>query len=167
MVRNVLTLVLMASLVFACESDYSIWIPRSESADPLYRFVKNDKAGYIDGTGRVIIPAVLNKLGNYGSEFHDGLLEVAVSNGKYVDRTGKVVVDPGLYRGWDFSEGLAVAMKKDEKLWGYIDTHGNFTISPRFETFPNGDVSSFSDGLAMIEAHGKFGYIDHTGQFVI
>jgi len=58
-------------------------------------------------------------------------------------------------------------MRKGENLWGYIDTSGKFAIRPRFATFPNGYVSSFSDGLAMIEVLGKFGYIDRSGEFVI
>ena len=167
MIGRVLFLALVAAIGLACEADYPIWIPRSKSADPLYRFVQNGKAGYIDTAGDVVIKPSLEPYGNYGSEFHDGLLEISVSDGRYVDRTGKVVVDPGLFRGWDFSEGLAVAMRKDEKLWGFIDTTGKFAISPRFETVPNGYVNSFSDGLARIEVHGKFGYIDHTGEFVI
>jgi hypothetical protein len=110
----------------------------------LYRFIKNGKAGYIDVKGNVVVPPSLPVYGNYGSEFHDGLLEIAISDGRYVDRSGKVVVDPGLLRGWDFSEGLAAAMRKGEKLWGYIDTSGRFAISPRFETAPNGYVHSFT-----------------------
>jgi hypothetical protein len=100
--------VLTATVAFACSWDYPIWIPRSKSADPLYRFIKNGQAGYIDGNGRVVIQPKLKAWGNYGSEFHDGLLEIAVSDGVYIDQTGKVVIDKGLYRGWDFSEGLAV-----------------------------------------------------------
>jgi hypothetical protein len=34
--------------------------------------------------------------GNYGSEFHDGLLEIGVSDGRYVDRTGEVVLEKAL-----------------------------------------------------------------------
>jgi hypothetical protein len=103
----------------------------------------------------------------YASEFHDGLVEISVSDGKYADKTGELVLDPGLYRGWDFSEGLAVAMRKREELWGYIDTTGQFAISPRFETYPNGYVYPFSDGMAKIEAKGLFGFIDHSGVFAI
>jgi hypothetical protein len=46
-----LVLALVATVVFACEGGYLIWIPRAKSADPLYRFVKDGKAGYIDGKG--------------------------------------------------------------------------------------------------------------------
>jgi len=70
--------------------------PANNSADPLYRFVKNGKAGYIDHTGKVAIPPTLEVHGNYGSEFHDGLLEIGVSDGRYVDRTGEVVLDKAL-----------------------------------------------------------------------
>jgi hypothetical protein len=105
--------------------------------------------------------------GNAGGEFHDGLLEIAVSDGVYVDTKGKKVIDNGLDRGWDFSEGLAVAMRKGEEKWGYIDKTGEFVISPRFATSPNGYVWSFQEGLAKIEVSGKVGYIDHTGEFAI
>lgn len=162
-----LVLALTATVAFACSADYLIWIPRTKSADPLYRFVRNGKAGYIDASGRIVIPPKFEPYGNSGAEFHDGRLEIAVSDGRYVDRTGKVVIDKGFYRGWDFSEGLAVAMKKGENLWGYINTSGEFAIRPRFETYPSGYVYPFSDGLAMIEVRGKFGYIDRSGDFAI
>ncbi len=165
MVRFIGILALTAS-AFACSWSYPIWIPRSPSADALYRFEKDGKAGYIDETGKVVIPPTL-ELYSSGGEFHDGLLEVSASDGKYIDRTGQVVVNPGLERGWDFSEGLAVAMKKGEKVWGFIGTDGEFHIQPRFATYPQGYVHSFSDGLAMIETEGRFGYVDHAGRFVI
>jgi hypothetical protein len=157
----------VASIAFGCDADYLIWIPRSSTADPLYRFIKNGKAGYIDANGHVVVPPLLTPHGNYGSEFHDGRLEVAVSDGKYVDRTGKLVIDKNLYRGWDFSEGLAVAMKEGEHLWGYINTSGEFAISPRFESSLSDYVWSFSDGMARVKVKNKFGFIDHSGQFVI
>ena len=58
-------------------------------------------------------------------------------------------------------------MRKGENLWGYINPSGEFTISPRFESYPNGYVSSFSEGLARISVRGKDGYIDHSGAFLI
>ncbi len=148
--------------------DYLIWIPRSVTADPLYRFIKGSKAGYIDQTGRVVVPPVIPFMGsNGGSEFHDGLLEIGVSDGVYVDTSGKRAIKKGFYRGWDFSEGLAVAMEKDGDKFGYINTKGEFAISPRFDSSPTDYVWPFEDGFAKIEVAGRFGYIDHTGEFVI
>lgn len=164
---RLLLIAVISVAAFACEWDYSIWIPRTRSADPLYRFVQHGKAGYINAQGKIVIPPKLPGLGNFGSEFHDGLREISVSDGRYVDTSGKLVLDRGLYRGWDFSEGLAVAMRKGEDLWGYIDTTGKFAISPRFPAYPNGYVDSFSDGMAMVEVKGQFGFIDRTGTFVI
>lgn len=164
--RLVVLFAAIAFGAFSCESDFSIWIPRTRSADPLYRFIKHGKAGYINVKGKVVVPPTLPKFGNYGSEFHDGLLEISVSGGKYVNSSGRLVLDPGLYRGWDFSEGLAVAMRKGEDLFGYIDSTGKFAISPRFSA-SNGYVYSFSDGFAMIEVKRLFGFIDHTGAFAI
>src|SRR5579862_2060384 len=169
---RVIACILVAGILLGCESTYPIWIPRSANADPLYRFIKNGKAGYIDATGHIVIQPTLEVWGNYGSEFHDGLLEVSASDGKYVDRTGKLVINRDLYRGWDFSEGLAVAMREGEKLWGYINTSGDFAISPRFQSSAKDNVISdyvwsFSGGLAKIKVNGKYGFIDHSGEFVI
>jgi hypothetical protein len=154
----------------ACSWDYPIWQVRSNSADPYYRFVQNGRAGYIDRSGKVIIGANLKDAAdyNFGREFHDGLLEPSgIGEGRYFDATGKLIIDTGYYRAWDFSEGLAVAMRKDGEKWGYIDHSGKFTISPRFDTYPKGYVYSFSDGLAMIEVAKKYGYIGRIGEFVI
>jgi len=166
--RLALCFFVAVSAIAPCSSDHLIWIQRSPSADPLYRFIKGDKFGYIDSTGKVVIPPTFRYLGgNHGAEFHDGLLEIAVSDGVYVDKSGKKVIDKGFHRGWDFSEGLAVANRKEERKWGYIDTTGEFAISPRFDWSPNDYVWPFQDGYAKIKVAGKFGYIDRSGEFVI
>jgi WG containing repeat len=58
-------------------------------------------------------------------------------------------------------------MRKGENLWGYINTSGEFAISPRFESSQSDYVWSFADGLAKIEVKDRFGFIDHSGEFVI
>jgi hypothetical protein len=141
-------------------------MPHRKDADPLYRFIRDGKAGYIDRTGKVVIEPKFKVYGNYSGEFHDGLVEVGVSSGEYVDTKGKTV-ESGLYRGWQFSEGLAAALADDGGKWGYVDRTGKFVISPRFDGYPNGYVASFSEGRAWIEASGRYGFIDRTGEFVV
>lgn len=151
-----------------CEHDELIWIPRSATADPLYRFIEGNKVGYINQAGRVVIPPVISFTGgNSDGEFHDGLVEVGVSDGVYFNTSGKKAIKLRLYRGWDFSEGLAVAMKQDGGKWGYINTKGEFAISPRFASSQDDYVWPFEGGLAKIEVAGRFGYIQPTGEFVI
>lgn len=158
-------LVLCGSAGQACDASmYSIWIPRDPSADPLYRFMRGGKAGYIDRSGKVVIaPKFGDVYGPDGGEFHDGLLKIAVGGGIYIDRTGKIAIDRGLYQGGDFSEGLAAATPKDRGKWGYIGPKGNFVISPRFER----SGWPFEGGFAKIEVKGRIGFISHSGEFAI
>jgi len=158
-VKRTLTLSLVATVLLGCEG--VIFTPRRPSDDPLYSFVQNRKAGYIDNRGQVVIPPTWQHWG-YEPEFHNGLLYL---DGQYVNATGKVVIDG--VSGTDFSEGLAAVARKGETLWGYIDATGQFAISPRFGWGADSSVSSFSDGLARIETNGKSGFIDHSAVFVI
>jgi WG containing repeat len=160
---------LAAVPVHACSSDYPIWQNRDKNADPYYRFVRGGTMGYIDKTGKIVVqPTHRFSGGNNGDEFHDGLLLTGVSAGPYIDATGKVVLNTGFDRNWDFSDGLAAAMRKtSESRWGYIDRTGQFVIEPKFESYPNGYVYPFSNRLAMIEVKDQFGFIDTKGDFVI
>lgn len=156
-----------AQAISACSWDYRIWMIRSNNADPLYRFVRNGKAGYINQAGKIVIEPKLEFYGNHSGEFFDGLQAEAGSFGNYVDASGKVAIEKEFERAWDFSEGLAVAMPKGGDKWGYINRSGDFVIAPRFETFPKGYVYSFSENLAKIQVGKKYGFIDRTGEFVV
>jgi len=158
-VKRTLILSLVATVLLGCEG--VIFETRRASDDPLYSFTPNGKTGYIDHTGKIVIPPTWRRLG-YVPEFHNGLLNL---DGQYVNATGEVIVDG--VSGTNFSEGLAAASMKGEALWGYIDTTGQFAISPRFEWGAGSSISSFSEGLARIETHGKSGFIDRSAVFVI
>jgi S-layer homology domain/WG containing repeat len=159
--------------------------------------LENDKVGYIDDQGKVIIPAKYR----FASEFSEGLAWVAQENGEdpkigYIDKTGKWIISPQFINAESFSEGLAV-VSWDGTKYGVIDRTGKTIVPPQFDVmFPfseglaavsvndnrwgfidkTGEIvipmqfnfaEFFSDGLAKVDVDGKYGFIDRTGNIVI
>ena len=97
--------------------------------------------------------------------FPEGLAPVMI-DGKwgFIDKTGKITINPQFDLARSFSEGLA-PVKIDGK-WGFIDKTGQFVINPQFV-----GSCDFSEGLAIVYVVKggtlKFGFIDKTGQYVI
>ena len=150
---------------------------KKNTGDDLTPVEQGKKWGYIDKTGRVVIPFKFD----YAQKFSEGLA-AAHRKGKcgYIDKTGKFVIEPRFIGGYPFSEGLAIAiMSESEKeriitgKFGYIDRGGKMVIkgqeqvysrSPHFDPF---EGMSFSEGLACSQQNNKTGYIDKTGRMVI
>jgi len=61
----------------------------------------------------------------------------------FIDKTGKIVIEPQFEIAWAFGEGLA-PVKKDGK-WGYMDNTGKIIIETKYD-----QVGEFSDGLAWV-----------------
>ena len=87
-----------------------------------------------------------------------------IKNGKkfygYIDRNGKIKIQPLYSSAEDFSEGLA-AVKINGK-WGYINKQGKIIIEPQFER-----ANEFCEGMAAVKINGRYGFIDKTGNVVI
>lgn len=85
----------------------------------------------------------------------------------FIDRTGKIVIDPEFDYAERFSEGLSAVRNIRDSKWGYIDHTGSFVVAPRFDM-----AQSFSEGRAAVsvEAEGgrsRWGYIDRSGKVVV
>lgn len=129
--------------------------------------------GYMDKEGNMAIDFRFSDEDDTGN-FSDGLTKIKI-NGKYgfIDKTGKIAIEPQFVRAEDFSEGLAVVSVKNKydkyecEKYGYIDKTGKFVIKPEFYR-----ARSFSDGMAVIHDVGfgyydPCGYIDKTGRIVL
>ena len=141
----------------------------------LFRIRQNGKTGFIDRTGKVVIPPQSDlNIPDYGEypEFKAGLAQIEIqtdgpksnvlSNSKFgfVDTNGTVVVPPQYDSVYDFSEGLALVQMNHR--YGFIDTTGRVVIPLQWQR-----AGYFYDGLAHVCIDINCGYIDKTGQVVI
>lgn len=121
---------------------------------------KNNKWGYIDGTGDIVIPCQWKNAGS----FSEGLAKVQDANGMYgfIDKTGKIVISCQWKDVGPFCEGLA-RVADDNWKYGFIDKTGQVVIP--YQWYKAGN---FQEGLAAVrDAKGMYGYINKTGLVVI
>jgi hypothetical protein len=97
-----------------------------------------------DATGRFLI----NQNGKYG----------------YIDKKGRIVINPQFDLALEFSEGLARVRVEIGGKQGYIDKSGKIVINPQFDL-----ADEFSQGLApvLVQLGDKWGYIDKKGKMII
>jgi WG containing repeat len=126
----------------------------------------------IDKTGKVVFK--LDPKYHVVSNFSDGRLlfkDESTKNHGYLDKTGKVVIEPVFITAFPFSEGLAAVSNFNKKstdsskniYYGFIDPDGKTIIDLQFKW-----AGSFSEGLALVTEDGEyFGYIDKTDKMVI
>ena len=131
----------------SCENNLS---PQSiSSSDPVktatsknldrFLFRKNGKLGFIDRTGKIIIPAKFDRI---NADFSEGLVPVSINNKwGYIDPMGKVVIPLKFNEAMSFHEGLG-AIEIAGK-WGYIDPTGKIVIPAQLESY-----GRFEHGLA-------------------
>ena len=109
----------------------------------LFPVKKNGKWGYIDRSGKIIIPPQFD----YAWFFSEGLAPVKIGRKwGYIDKSGKIVIEPRFDWAESFSEGLAgvcignclPAIERGYMkfrgvylgYWGYIDKSGKYIWEP-------------------------------------
>jgi hypothetical protein len=150
---------------------------KKRTCGDLWPVMQDNKWGYIDKTGRLIIPFKFDGAGIFSA----GLAAVDIKEKTgYIDKTGKFVIQPRFISGFSFSEGLAVVLirrigqegKTSFYKYGYIDRSGRVVIQPpqdpaSLKWFAMASKGlAFSEGLAYVE-HGKLGFIDKAGRLII
>ena len=159
-------LICLVVVAFLCAFGVRGQRPESKALFPVE---KGGKFGFIDRTGKVVIPLQFDS----ANDFHEGLALVT-SNRKtmFIDTTGKTVITPQFDIVNNFSEGLApvnigqkripnLGLISDPGKWGYLDTAGKLVIPLKFT-----HAEDFSEGLAAVTDGDRGGFIDHTGKFV-
>ena len=134
----------------------------SEIRDGYFRFTngENGREGLQSINGRIVIPNEYDLIANGFS--NDGLIYVRRNNegcGFFDINKGKLVI-PCIYENCTYefklSEGL-VALKKDGKA-GFVNADNKYIIP-----FVYDDACEFSEGFAVVERYGRYGYVDRYG----
>jgi hypothetical protein len=146
-------------------------------ADTLFDIEEKGREGFIDRTGKVVIPVCFDAVG----DFSEGLARFE-RDGRwgYIDPTGNIVIQPIFPWAEDYHEGLAHVQETGTVLgydgrWGYIDKTGKVVIPAnhrRMMSDEDGQESAFREGLAIVETQDETvpprkGYIDMTGKLGI
>lgn len=147
-----------------------------------------ERWGFLDKTGKEVIPFRYAD----AEPFFDGLAGVHIGGsvrgrfdsdgetiryvmdggrGGYIDRAGRVVIEPD----FDWTDGFVGGFAKvnvggtlgeDGNVWGgkwgLIDKTGALAVNPVYDS-----VGNFEEGLAPVQAGQMWGYIDTTGKQVI
>lgn len=118
----------------------------------------NGKAGFVDKSGKEVIPLIKYDM---VESFSEGLAQVRlIDKWGLIDKNGKEITPLKYGVIWSFSEGLAQVYLDGDK--GFIDKSGKEVIPPKYD-----DVESFSEGLAVVKLNGKYGFIDKSDKEVI
>ncbi len=131
-----------------------------------FLFQKNSKLGFIDRTGKIVIPPKFDRI---DSSFSEGLAAVSIGEKwGYIDPMGKIVIPLKFDGAMSFKGGLgsiSIMDKGGSDKWGYVDRTGKIVIRPQFR----GSGGDFDDrGLAFIyNGTDSSSYtIDKTGKIV-
>ncbi len=136
------------------------------------------KWGFIDTTGRLVIGANYEEVGDFSEGLAAATYKVHFGEDDvwgYIDKTGKMVIEPRYSKAGPFSEGLALVYSGGIRLFdpvvksfvkmGYIDQSGKWVFRSAYSNY---FYDSFSEGLVPFhKGGGKWGYKDKTGKTVI
>jgi len=146
----------------------SVHCKAQEKSETLYRIRVKDKYGFIDRSGKVIVPATLAD----AAEFSEGLACVRkLTRFGFIDTTGRFAIEPTYFRADPFADGLALVLvfgrTSNKGTWCYIDKTGKAVIKLQDRTYPSFAPESFAEGRAVFYEGQKCGYLDKTGKTVI
>ena len=156
----------------------------AQTADDRYPFVRDGKLGFIDGSGKEVIPAQFQPIGDF-AQFSEGLAPVDGPDGSgYIDPSGRFVIGP--QRKWGqprpFYNGVAVVLIWATDLGSLnsaalIDRSGRIIRSGpsvietehfHSSTRPQpGWTGGCSEGLCPVEVNGLWGFVDPNGTTII
>ncbi len=161
-------LVAVTMLAALCSAHFTAEL-FAQSSRHLYKVTnKDNKIGFIDKTGKLVIGFDrLPEKAEVGS-FSEGFAPICFLHKPpsiysmhcgYIDETGSIVIPPRFVLSSQFSEG--VAWIRTETFVGFINDRGNVAFE-----LPDSFSIGFREGLAAVGTRTGWGFIDKTGKFI-
>jgi hypothetical protein len=104
---------------------------RTDNESIKFRDKATRNYGFMDYTGKVIVPADFKDL----SIYREGMVAFCdLTTGKwgFLDEKGTIAISPKFYKTGDFYNGLAWASEAYDGLYGLIDKSGNWVVPPKY-----------------------------------
>ncbi|MCB1141460.1 MAG: WG repeat-containing protein [Leptospiraceae bacterium] len=127
-------------------------------------FSKSEKkCGYIDKSGKLVIPTKFN----YCGKFSSGLAKIKSEKlYGFINKEGKNVV-PEIYKSATaFNSGFALVKKENQSLYTILDSDGKELSKSKFK-LKRYSNSEYANGLFLFKKKGKFGYRGLDGEKTI
>jgi hypothetical protein len=120
----------------------------------------DDKVGFVDGTGKVVIEAKFQAAG----DFRGGLAWAKNNAGLvgYINPQGAWVIEPKFEAGKNYNAQSGLARVKTAETWAYVNAKGEMMVMNDSESWDD-----FSCGLARGKKGGKFGFFNAKGEWAI
>lgn len=141
----------------------------AQNKEPRNLFVikVNDKKGFIDKTGKIMIEPRFDQVQNFTGGIARVWMNCRPCERRFIDKQGNFIRNEIFDEGpqLEFAEGLAAVRigRIVEGRYGFIDNKGNIRIQPQYKS-----TFRFSDGLAKVMVENNLqGYIDKSGKMVI
>jgi len=124
----------------------------TSASNSRFLIVKDGKYGYIDSTGRIVVPPRFEWAGSFGSRFAPAYVcgrSVAVDSKGHLHPWYAMAVDAPM----EFERGGKI---------GFVNSAGRFVVEPVFD-----DALPFSEGYAAVRVGGRWGFVDDQGRMRI
>lgn len=148
-------------VIFPAEYDYIL-----SAANGGYRITKDEKTGYADSNGQIIIPCKYKEI----EVVYDGE-PILVREGNKLclldAKTGELVATCSITPQYFscFKNGMAIVI--ENKKYGLIDNMGKLVVPCIYEEIKSFDINTFKGELTAAKKDGKWGFIDKKGKVVI
>ncbi|WP_145952526.1 WG repeat-containing protein [Psychrobacter sp. DAB_AL43B] len=149
-------------------------------SDGFMPVLKNDKVGYINAQGKLVVPTIYDNLigpdDKYNEVWANPVYQGKIVVGKdgaygVIDTSNKVIlsfennyvmIDP-------FSNDRAPVYDFNTELWGLIDTNGKEVVAPQYDGLDGhlGGHYGFHEGLLGVIKDDKWGFVTKTGAVAV